>query len=66
MLKKSGLFNGKLILFANNFYKHIFRSRSLQMFFKISALENNAILRIEKRLQHRCFPVRGSHIMLTY
>ena len=27
------------------------------MFFKINALKNFAILRIKKRLQHRCFPV---------
>ena len=45
MLKKSGFFNVKLILFMNNFYKHIFRSSRLQMFFKISALKNFAILR---------------------
>ena len=66
MLKKSGFFNVKLILFMNNFYKHIFRSSRLQMFFKISALKNFAILRIKKRLQHRCFRVRSSHMMLTY
>ena len=29
MLKKSGFFNVKLILFMNNFYKHIFRSSRL-------------------------------------
>ena len=46
----------------NNFYKHIFRSSCLQMFFKISALKNFATLRIKKRLQHRCFCVRSSHI----
>ena len=66
MLKKSGFFNVKLILFMNNFYKHIFRSSRLQMFFKISALKNFAILRIKKRLQHRCFRVRSSHMMLAY
>ena len=66
MLKKSGFFNVKLILFMNNFYKHIFRSSRLQMFFKISALKNFAILRIKKRLQHRCFRVRSCHMMLTY
>ena len=40
MLKKSGFFNVKFILFMNNFYKYIFRSSRLQMFFKISALKN--------------------------
>ena len=49
----------------NYFYKHIFRSSLLQMFFKIGALKNFAILRIKKRLQHRCFSVRSSHIILT-
>ena len=34
----------------NNFYKHIFRSSRLQMFFKIRALKNFAIFRIKKRL----------------
>ena len=55
MLKKSRFFNVKLILFVNNFYKHIFRSSRLQMFINISALKNVALLRIKKRLQHRCF-----------
>ena len=32
----------------NNFYKHIFRSSRLQMFFKISALQNFAILGIKR------------------
>ena len=50
----------------NNFYKQILRSNCLQMFFKISALKNFAILRIKMRLQHRCFRVRSSHMMLTY
>ena len=36
MLKKSCFFNVKLILLMNNFYKHIFSSSCLQMFFKIS------------------------------
>ena len=31
------------------------------MFFKIRALKNFAILRIKKRLQDSCFPVRNSH-----
>ena len=66
MLKKSGFFNVKLILFMNNFYKHIFRSSRLQMFFKISALKNFAILRIKKRLQQKCFWVKSCHMMLTY
>ena len=50
----------------NNFYKHIFRSSRLQMFFKISALKYFAILRIKKGLQHRCFRIRSSHMVLTY
>ena len=60
MLKKSGFFNVKLILFMNNFYKHIFRSSHLQMFFKIRALKNFAIL------QHGCFHRGSCHMMLTY
>ena len=47
MLKKP-FFNVRLNLFMNNFYKHIFRSSRLQMFFKISALQNFAILRIKR------------------
>ena len=47
------------------FYKHIFSSSRLQMFFKIGALKNFTILRVKKRLQHKCFPVRSSHMMLT-
>ena len=46
MLKKSGFLNAKLILLVINFYKHIFRSSRLRMFFKISALKNFAIPRI--------------------
>ena len=65
MLKKSGIFNVKLILYINNFNKHIFRSSLLQMFFKICALKNFAILRIKKRLQDKCFRVRSCHVMLT-
>ena len=65
MLKKS-FFKCKLILFMNNFYKHISRSSRLQMFFQISALKNFKILRIKKRLQYRCFRVRSCHMMLTY
>ena len=42
------------------------RSSRSQMFFKIRALKHFAILRIKKRLQHRCFPVRSIHVMLTY
>ena len=64
MLKKSGFFKVKLILFINNFYKHIFRSSRVQMFFRISALQNFAILRIKKRLRHRCFRVKSCHMML--
>ena len=49
-IEKIGVFNVELIIFMNNFYKHIFKSGRLQMFFKISALKNFAILRIKKRL----------------
>ena len=41
------------------------RSSRLQMFFKIGALKNIAILKIKKRLQLRYFSVRSSHVMLT-
>ena len=50
----------------DNFYKHIFRGSRLQMFLKIYALKNFATLRIKKILQHKCFRVRSSHMMLTY
>ena len=45
----------------SQFHEYIFRSSRTQMFFKIGALKIVAILRIKKRLQHRCFPVRSSH-----
>ena len=48
MFKKSSFLNVKLILFMNNFYKHIFRTSRLQMLFKISALKIFTILRIKK------------------
>ena len=54
MLKKP-FFNVKLNLFMNNFYKHIFRSSRLQMFFKIGALKDFTIPRIKKRLQTGVF-----------
>ena len=63
---KNRFLNVKLNLFMNNFYKHFFRSSRLQMFFKINGLKNFTILRMKKRLQHRCFPVRSSHMVLTY
>ena len=63
-VEKIEFFNITLILFMDNFYKHIFRGSRLQMFLKICALKNFAILRIKKILQHRCF--RVSHMMLTY
>ena len=47
MLRKP-FFNARLKLFINNFYEHIFRSSRLQMFFKISALKNFAILRMKR------------------
>ena len=50
MLKKP-FFNVKLNLCMNNFFKHIFRSSRLQMFFKISALKNLAILIIKTPTQ---------------
>ena len=44
----------------------IFGGSHLQIFFKIGALiKNFAILRIKKGLQHRYFPVRSSHTILT-
>ena len=52
---KKPFFNVSLNHFVNKFYKHIFRSSCLQMFFKISSLKNFAILIIKKRLQHRRF-----------
>ena len=55
MLKKSGFFNVKLILFMNNFYEHIFRSRRLQMFFKITALKNFVRVRIKKKTPTQVF-----------
>ena len=51
---------------VSQFHEHIFRSIYSQMFFKIGALKNLAIFRIKKGLQHTCFPVRNSHVMLTY
>ena len=65
-VEKAGFLNVKLYLFQNYFYKHTFQGSHLQMFFKIGALKNSAILRIKKRLQHRCFPVKSCHMMLTY
>ena len=64
-VEKTVFLNEKLNLFMNNFNKNIFRSSHLQTF-KITALKNFAIPRIKKRLQHRCFPVRTSQVMLTY
>ena len=58
-------FNVKLKLLLNfnfsQFHKHIFRSSRTDVFFKIRALKNFAILKIKKRLQQRSFPVRSSH-----
>ena len=51
---------------VSQFHGHIYRSSRSQMFFKIGALKNFAILRIKKGLQHTCFSVRSSHMMLTY
>ena len=65
-VEKNSFLNVKLYLFQNYFYKHTFQGSHLQMLFKIGALKNSAILRIKKRLQHRCFPVKSSHMMLTY
>ena len=47
------------------FHEYIFRSIRSQTFFKIGALKNFAILKIKKELQHKYFPVRSSHVMLT-
>ena len=71
MLKKPVFLNVKLKLLMINFnvsefHGHIFRSRRSQMFFKIGALKNFEILRMKKGLQHNCFLVRNSHVMLTY
>ena len=64
MLKKPD-FNVKLKLLIHfnfsQFHEHIFKSSCSQIFFKLCALKNFAILKIEKRLQHRCFPVTSSH-----
>ena len=57
MLKKP-VFNVKLKLFKNvnfsQFHEHIFINSRTQMFFKVGAFKNFTILRIKKRLQHRC------------
>ena len=65
-VEKNSYFNLKLkLLWINSnfsqFHEYIFRSSCLQMFFKIRALKYLTILRIKKRLQHRCFPVRSNH-----
>ena len=67
--KKKRSFNVKLKLIMykfSQFHEHIFRSSRSHMFFKIAALKNFAILKIKKRLKHRCFPVRSSHVVLKY
>ena len=51
---------------VSQFHAHIFRSSRSQIFFKIDALINFAILKIKKELQYKCFPVRSSHVMLTH
>ena len=53
----------KLLIYFDfpQFYEHIFRSNHTQMFFKLAALKSFVILRIKKRLQHSCFPIRSSH-----
>ena len=53
----------KLVIYFNfsQLHEHIFRSSCTQMFFKIGALKNFAILRIKKRFQHSCFPVRSNN-----
>ena len=62
MLEKP-VFNVKLNLLINfdfsQFHEHIFRSSPTQMFFKIGALKNFAILRIKKRLQYRLEAATG-------
>ena len=68
---KNLFFNVKLKLLMINFnvsqfHEHIFRSSRSQIFFKIGALKNFAVLKIKKGLQHKYFPVRSSHVMLTY
>ena len=61
MLKKTVFLNVKLKVLmihfnVSQFHGHIFRSSYSQIFFKISALKNFAILRMKKGLQHNCFP----------
>ena len=46
-------------------FMSIFRSSRLQMFFKIRALKNCAILRIKKSLQNRCSPVNIAKFLRT-
>ena len=60
-VEKIGFFYVKLILFTNDFYKHIFRSSRLHMFFKISVLKNFAIIKIKKRPWHRCSCKKQPH-----
>ena len=70
LMLKNLFFNVKLIKLIMNkfsqFHEHIFRSSRSHMFFKIAAIKNFAILRFKKKLQHRCFPVKSNHVMLTY
>ena len=60
-------FNVKLKFLINKSYffsvlwTYFQRSSRSLMFFNIRALKHFAILRIKKRLQHRCFPVRSNH-----
>ena len=75
--KKKPVFNVKLWINFNftQFHEHVFRSTRSQMFFKIGALKNFAILRIKKRqtpahaFSCKKQPLEGvlfSKLMLTY
>ena len=71
LMLKNLFLNVKLRLLMINFNvsqfdEHIFRSSRSEMFFKIGALKNLAIVRIKKGLQQTCFPVRNNPVMLIY
>ena len=52
--------------FMNTFSEALQKLNTLQMLFKIGALKNFAVLRIKKGLPNTFFPIRSSHVMLTY
>ena len=66
---KLKLLVNKILKLWNNFsqfHGHIFRSSRSQIFFKIGALQNFAILRIKVTLEHRYFSARSSQLILIY